>query len=74
MSLDKAIRHGKEKRRPYIKAKAVDATCRNHGSCTWCERNRRYKMRDKHPESINEVLDELQEAIEELMKIEELVI
>lgn len=55
MSLDKAIRYGKEKRRPYIKAKAVDATCRNHGSCTWCERNRRYKMRDKHPEEKDEV-------------------
>lgn len=57
MSLDKAIRHGKEKRRPYIKAKAVDVTCRNHGSCTWCERNRRYKMRDKHPEEKDERLD-----------------
>ena len=47
MSLDKAIEHGKEKRKPYRGAKAVDATCRNHGSDKWCETNRRHKMRDK---------------------------
>lgn len=47
MSLDKAIAHGKEKRKPYRGAKAVDATCRNHGSDKWCEENRRHKMRDK---------------------------
>ncbi len=33
MSLDKAIEHKKEKRKPYCHAKAVDKTCRNHGSC-----------------------------------------
>ena len=31
MSLDKAIEHGKEHRKPYRGAKAVDKTCRNHG-------------------------------------------
>ena len=36
MSLDKAIEHGKEKRKQYYGAKAVDRTCRNHGSCDWC--------------------------------------
>lgn len=49
MSLDKAIEHGKEKRKPYRGSKAIDATCRNHGSCQWCERNRKFKFRDKHP-------------------------
>ena len=49
MSLDKAIAHGKEHRKPYRGAKAVDGTCRNHGSCLWCERNRKHKFRDKHP-------------------------
>lgn len=49
MSLDKAIEHGKENRKPYRKSKAIDRTCRNHGACLWCERNRRHKMRDKHP-------------------------
>ncbi len=49
MSLDKAVEHGKEKRKPYRGAKAVDGTCRNHGTCMWCMRNRKHKMRDKHP-------------------------
>ena len=43
MSLYKAITHGKEHRKPYRKAKAVDASCRNHGSCPYCERGRRYQ-------------------------------
>lgn len=42
MSLDKAIRTGKEHRKPYRKSKAVDSSCRNHGSCPWCENNRNY--------------------------------
>lgn len=33
MSLNKAIESGKEHRRQYRKAKAVDKTCRNNGSC-----------------------------------------
>ena len=44
MSLDKAIEHGKEKRKPYTGAKAVDCTCRNHGSCAWCMSNRLYQQ------------------------------
>ena len=49
MSLDKAIKHGKEKRKPYKGAKAIDHTCRNHGSCPYCEKNRTYnnKKREK---------------------------
>ena len=35
MSLDKAIDHGKEKRKKYRKSKAVDCTCRNHGFDTY---------------------------------------
>ena len=44
MSLDKAIEHGKEKRKPYTGAKAIDCTCRNHGSCEWCKNNRLYQQ------------------------------
>lgn len=51
MSLDKAIEHGKEKRKPYRGIKAIDYTCRNHGSCEWCKRNRQFKFRDKHPDA-----------------------
>lgn len=47
MSLNKVIEHGKEHRKPYRGAKAVDSTCRNHGSCSWCERNRLYNTRKK---------------------------
>lgn len=43
MGLEKAIEHKKEHRKKYRKAKAVDKTCRNHGSCKWCEENRNYK-------------------------------
>ena len=49
MSLDKSIKHGKEHRKPYTGSKAIDCTCRNHGSCPWCEENRKHKFRDKHP-------------------------
>jgi hypothetical protein len=45
MSLDKAILHNKEHRKPYRGAKAIDSTCRNHGSCDWCEENRLYNDR-----------------------------
>lgn len=36
MSLEKSIKYGKEKRKPYKKAKAMVCSCRNHGSCPWC--------------------------------------
>ena len=49
MSLDKAIEHGKERRKPYYGSKAFDYTCRNHGSCQWCVENRKHKFRDKRP-------------------------
>lgn len=42
MALDKAIQHGREHRKPYTGGKAIDRTCRNHGSCDWCKGNRLY--------------------------------
>ena len=36
MSLDKAIRSGKEHRKPYRGNKAVDPMCCNHGGCDYC--------------------------------------
>lgn len=44
MSLDKAVKHKKEHRKPYRKSKAFDGTCRNHGSCPWCENNRTHQQ------------------------------
>lgn len=46
--LDKAIEHGKEHRKPYTGGKAVAYSCRNHGWCYWCMRNRLWKFRDRH--------------------------
>lgn len=57
MSLDKAIAHGKEHRKPYKGSKAIDRTCRNNGGCPWCEENRKHKFRDKHPN--DEYLEQL---------------
>lgn len=45
MSLNKAIKSGKEHRKPYRGAKAVDKQCRNHGSCPRCYSNRVYRDR-----------------------------
>lgn len=40
MSLEKAILHLKEHRKPYRGAKAIDKTCHNHGSDDWATSNR----------------------------------
>ena len=47
MSLDKAILHGKEHRKPYSGGKAIDKTCRNHGGCEWCLGNRMHSTNVK---------------------------
>lgn len=49
MALDKSIEHGKEHRKPYHGAKAVDKTCRNHGSCEHCAAGRRHKFLRQMP-------------------------
>jgi hypothetical protein len=40
MSLDKAIKYGKEHRKPYRGAAAWDSHCRNNNYCSWCRDNR----------------------------------
>ena len=47
MSLDKAIEHGKDRRKPYRGSKAIDPSCRNHGGCPWCEENRKFRFREE---------------------------
>lgn len=64
MSLDKAIKHKKEKRKAFTGAKAVDATCRNHGSCPHCMNSRLFKRR-KAERSANEQLKDYKEYIDE---------
>jgi hypothetical protein len=57
MSMDKAIEHGKEHRKPYYGSKAVDVSCRCHGGCGWCLDNRLYKYK----KNIEKMLDEMAE-------------
>lgn len=47
MSLNKAIEHGKEKRKKRPFAKSIDKRCRNHGGCSWCLDNRTHKYKKK---------------------------
>ena len=42
MGFDKDYPNRKDHRKSYRKSKAFDRTCRNHGSCVWCEHNRLY--------------------------------
>lgn len=49
MSLDKAINHKKERRKPFYGSKAFDKTCRCHGGCEWCKANRLYKFEKDKP-------------------------
>lgn len=44
MSLDKAIEHGKEHRKPYRGSKVFDVYCRNHKGCQACLNNRFIQM------------------------------
>jgi hypothetical protein len=49
MSLDKSIKSGKEKRKQYRGRKAIDSTCRNHGSCEACKCSRERKIKKREP-------------------------
>ena len=60
MSLNKAIEHKKEFRKPYTGAKAVDCSCRNHGSCDRCKENRLYQ-RLKVNEASRQALEEMKD-------------
>lgn len=51
MPLDKAIESGKEKRKKYKGSKSFDRTCRNHGSCPYCEGNRKYTNEKRKQEA-----------------------
>lgn len=56
--LDKAISHGKEHRKEYRGAKAVDPACRNHGSDDWARDNRLYRA--------NKLLEKSEQDLEEI--------
>jgi hypothetical protein len=49
MGFDKDYPNRKDKRKPYRGSKAVDGTCRNHGSCPYCQKARKYKLKKQEP-------------------------
>jgi len=55
MSLDKAIKSGKEKRNPFRRSKAFDKTCRCHGGCPWCVSDKLYQ----HNKELERTKDEI---------------
>ena len=57
MGLEKAIEHGKEHRKPYRRAKAVDSTCRNHGDCPYCRDGRLHQIRREREKMENKMED-----------------
>jgi len=67
MSLDKAVKHKKEKRKPYYKSKRFDKTCRNHGSCGYCKDNRTKKINEKAKELDKELEDCVNKIIEDII-------
>ena len=65
MSLDKAIKYGKEHRKSWEGTnKQYTRSCRNHGTCSFCQGNRLHKFRDKHPETMEEAIDAMTELHE----------
>lgn len=61
MSFEKAIEHGKEKRKPYYGSKRVDTTCRNHGSCPYCAKGREYSS-NKRKEKMKDMVSEYERS------------
>lgn len=45
------------RRKAYTKAKAVDRSCRNHGSCPYCKNNRLHKNVKRLEKSIESERD-----------------
>lgn len=49
MAFDTHYPNRKDKRKAYRKSKAFDRSCRNHGSCSYCENNRLNGSRRREP-------------------------
>lgn len=61
MAFDKKYPNRKDKRKPYIDSREVDATCRSHGSCPYCAENRKINEKKKKKsadEKLKEAKDE----------------
>jgi hypothetical protein len=44
-------------RRPYRKSRAIDRSCRCHGGCPWCMRNRMHATRVREQAAEFQVID-----------------
>lgn len=76
MSLEKAIQHGKEKRKTYYGAAAFDHSCRPHGGCPYCESNRKFadkkaRRKSDKTEQENEFFGLWPDPIDALLDVEE---
>lgn len=49
MALDKAIHHGKERRKPYYRSGRFDRACRPGGTCPYCKAGRQHKHKRRLP-------------------------
>ena len=58
MAFDTNYPNRKDRRKPFRKAKAVDRTCRNHGSCPYCQAGVEYKRAAADPADLDEQLAE----------------
>jgi len=47
MGMWKAIKSGKEHRKPYRGSKSFDSSCRNHGGCPYCGPGRLFNGRKR---------------------------
>jgi hypothetical protein len=57
MAFDNHYPNRKDWRKKFHKAKAVDRTCRNHGSCPYCLGNRTHKHNLRKLMADNELKD-----------------
>lgn len=61
MSLDKAIKHGREHRKPYYDGKRCCRECCNHGGCDYC-RNARLHNEKRRIEKIRHKVKEYENS------------
>jgi hypothetical protein len=62
MSLEKAIKYGKEWRKQYRDSRLFSWGCRNHGSCKCCEGNRLYASKKRLMKAMYDEKEVLQEV------------
>lgn len=49
MSFDKHYPKRKDRRGQYHDSRRFDRSCRSHGDCPWCERNRKHANKRREP-------------------------